>query len=344
MKKILLTLGLLSFSFTSMAALLSQEEIDEFNANSNDLKIVNTFDPSKITTLVVGAGILGSEGHFFGSRSFLGGGTVEYVSSQGELYSENPNKKLHEYIIPDLRYDSLNNKVSYKFNDVNNNIIKFSNKKDALSYQNRNIISPIEVDPENTLYLDIDTDCIVHLKGSVFDLIELPFSIKVDKIVIEYLGDRLYKNKDFNKINWNWLHQLHGIMNDGCKIYYEMRNECLEYLHDIKPFSSRLMKYIPMFKAIIRSPEDATSKRFQFIRDQDFRFSQLKDEDFECLTDYVYPMRGAKQNDIVQKFIDNGFDYLSYNFFEKYSVSHIPNRFYNTIRIEVVISQKENIL
>lgn len=355
MKHFLLTLILLGCSFSSVATLLSQEEIDHFNVNSEHLKIVNTFDPTKITTLVVGAGILGSERHFFGSTNIhmgiLGKG---HVTKEGKFFDKDRLECINHHQIPELKFDSLNNIVLYNFLDIHGDVIVFKNKKEALQYQNRNIISPMEVDPEYTLFLDINDVIMdpyigqindyIHLKGSVFDLARLPFGIKVNKIVVEYLGDDLYEGKNFEVFDWTWMRNFQYVINPNGKVFFEMRigmqtsqDPKIEKVILSKDLDTLALNLSCQFKPW----EDVLFDCYYRINKNTMpALLNLTDEDLQALKSNLFPIvvdPAIKIAEILkEKFKSNGFLCLSIKDCPRQSINHIPNRFYRCLRFEMV--------
>ncbi|MDP1723520.1 MAG: hypothetical protein Q8L85_02320 [Alphaproteobacteria bacterium] len=356
MRNFFLTIGLLSCSFSSLATLLDQEQIDQFNATSEGLKISRKFDPEKINTLVIGAGILGSEAHFFGSCCQMGDYRKEYVTSNGEILTEREKKNKHIYKIPRLILDPLNI-VHYHFEDG----FSFQNKKEALDYQRRNITSPMEVYPENTLFLDVndrmrdpytyEVNDYVHLKGDVFTLNELPFGLKVDKIVIEYLGDCLFAGKDFENLDWTWLRNLFGVLNPNGKVFFEMRADSLTS-QDAKivkePLSDKLEAVESSIAWLVSSPLGKKNRAYfehMYKCGSEF-FEDLSEEEFTILMDYIFPVVVNHSTKILkilrEKFEINGFSCVSTKSFPRGSMCikwHIPNRYYSTVRIEAIASE-----
>lgn len=355
MKKLLLTLSFLSFSFSSTGNLLTPEEIEQFNTESENLKIISTFNPKTINTLVIGSGILGSERHFFGSFCQQGDFNKNYVTSNGQVIDWREQGILEKYKIPTLHFDQLNNIIHYHFE----NNINFNNKEEALFYQQRRIISPMEVDPQHTLFLDINSVFFdyddgkfydyVHLKGNAFDLNELPFSIKVDKIIIEYLGDCLYANQNFEKLDWLWLQNLHNILAPNGTIYFEMRADSLtsqdpkiekaslsEKLFDIACDIEDLIHPPRPFKPW-RKADFERHKKGQSPQYKQY-FNETTDEEFQILMDYKFPTVADPVLNIKKtlhdKFEENSFACNQIKYFKKHSFHHVPDRYYDIVRIE----------
>lgn len=369
MRKFFLTISLLSCSFSSMAVLLDQEQIDQFNATSEGLKISRKFDPEKINTLVVGAGILGSERHFFGSYCQMGGYRKEYVTASGHILDETQKKDKHLYKIPRLILDPLNI-VHYHFEDG----FSFQNKNEALDYQNRKIMSPMEVYPENTLYLDLSDNNMldpytyqrndyIHLKGDVFALKELPFDLKVDKIVIEYLGDSLFAGKDFENLDWTWLRNLQGVLNSNGKVFFEMRADSLtsQDAEIVKePLSDKLKDVANNIHSVMKSSYTKKTRlnfegMYRYVSEFGCDFDSevgsefledLSEEEFKMLMDHIFPVavdHGITILEILRKkFEANGFSCVSTKSFPinvRNKQLHIPNRYYSTVRVEATASE-----
>lgn len=214
-----------------------------FSAYASDLKsenriepeILMPYDPSAIKTLAIGVGRIESQRQFFGGNCYMGRGQIPgnaLVTWKGEILTNNPSKHdiYHLYKIPDISLDH-NQEIIYSFiNDKGLNITH--NKQAVLDWQGRAVKSAMETDPKTTLYLDLcppplfsfpGEEDTLHLRGDIFKITHLPNNLKVERILIQYLGDYVFGRVDFNTLDWQWLNSLHTLLKKPGNVLFEMR-------------------------------------------------------------------------------------------------------------------------
>ena len=253
--------------------------------------------------------------------------------------------------------------VSYIFPDF-----QTTDKSEALKYARRKVISPFEVDPAKTIYLNIayysamgHADHLFHLDGSIFKITHLPHHQKVSKILIEYLGDPIYSasdkyGKDFQDLDWSWIRNLHNMLEKGGTVYFEMRadekirQKELEKQH--KSDSSlpiltdelqEIAENLIFLREEQKNSECPLAKGFLskiLLKPNAYSQRALKKSEIDQVLSHVFddsnlppaPQK-AIQRFVVEKFTEYGFLATAVSF-GAHNSFHIPDRFYDVVRIE----------
>lgn len=219
-----------------------------------------------------------------------------------------------------------------------------------MAFQNRKQESVYEQDPEKTIFLDTDDYStitgqkdFINLKGSIFDLSELPREMKFKRILIEYLGDYLYDSKNGTRLlenmDWSWLAHLKNFLAKDGVIYFEIRND-----KTTQQFGERKIEP-PLIPAHLKRSYNQIKGESQIYSEDYLKdlvtnnladYPKLKLEDLPLIFDNIYPKYETVGNPVsvasvvIKKFTDAGYKAQ----IEK--DARIPNRIYKTIVIKAV--------
>lgn len=335
------------------------------------------YDRNKITTLAVGVRLIESQIHFFGGERVYNGTHDGFgratINFKGESLSDRDKKNGLDKDIPQIILND-ERQVVYTFqeNGPTKPYLRTTDKQQALLRQNRqfNSFFCMETHPKETIYLDLhpiprcgeghgttDLDY-VHLAGDIQKINCLPEGQKVNKIVIEYLGDDLYGYKDFEMLDWNWLKNLHGLLNREGQVLFEMRadgktaQDKAPALDELSPELEKAKTFIESMVSMAHSSKSIAQVHYEYL--QHFRTNPyivkkaaLNRKLTHAETDLIAAHLGSATNlpkphvkitgILKEKFKKSGFntDYDSI-FVEKHT--RMPTRFYDTVIIKATIN------
>lgn len=337
----------------SKEPILTSEKNVRVDLESEQPKILAPL-PTVVRSLVVGSGLLGSQRHFFGGNSFVGMRS-SFVDPNGYILEDPTKENLERYKIPELELNNVN-ELLYRFPDG----FTTNSREEAISHQNRKADSPMDTDPATTVYMDIlnlashhspfgkDFN---HLQGDILKIKSLPNNIKVDKIVIEYLGDDLYRGKDLTLFDWSWLGNLHNMLSREGRIYFEMRaDKCMRQEKPKKPeLTTELANVVQNIKRMGDFDYFGRPGIESMLQMGEFttRKETLTPEEIKDVLDHLFEPEPSRPDHekilevLKENFVSFGFNSegifcpASHDLSSRLGrSSHIPNRFYHTVRIE----------
>ncbi len=321
-------------------------------------KLVEPFDKSKITTLAVAVRLKESQVHFFGGhRVYVGTGNgfaKETITHNGRILDSRSIKSQEDIDIPMIFLDG--DKVSFLFEKSENGSDQYGkmNKQQALLRQKRKVISKMETNPKETIYMEISpiSDDFIHLIGDITKINRLPEGLKVSKIIVEYLGDDLFAKKDFDTFDWSFLKNLRNLLSKGGTILFEMRADTYtrqdkapvleELTEELKKAKWAVEEYIRQWSSLGCADEEGIRGLLQHKRN--VKILKLNrsftDQEIDLIFGHLHPEDSLpdpsiKISEILEnKFRENGFNRVSSSFNFAHNRQHIPTRFYNTVVIE----------